>query len=223
MKTLKNNAWLGLLALALAACVTGCSSDSVTPNEDIPAVTAEGSAGTAVAISLAMTQVGPYILDPFKAVEDITISGDDVNGTVHIDFRDGPDGNPAEAGVAAWAHLYTDAGSPVVVNVLEYGGQAAFDLDVTGSITRTPDTVTILAGSGGSMTSGDRTTTFTVDGLIIDGGSYPAAGTVNIVPDDGPTASVTFDGSNIARAVVGMAMYDVNLDTGAVTDAVVPI
>lgn len=223
MMKLQNKVWLGLLAIALATALAGCESDPVAPQDELPALTGQDVAGQSAIVAQALVVVGPYILDPSKVVEDVTITSADVNGTVHIDYRDGPDGNPTSAAAAAWARLFTDPGEPVVVNFGDLGGETGFDLDVTGDIDRSPDMVTILAGSGGTMTSGDYATSFTMDGVVIDGGDYPAAGTVTATPSSGPSASITFDGSNTARATVGMQMYDVNLDTGEVTEAVVPI
>jgi len=219
MKILKKTAWLGVLALALAACVAGCESDSVTPHDVLPAVTAEGSALTSTAIAKAMVEVGPRILDPGKVVvTDSLLTVADINGVIHIDFRDGPDGASAEPAAATWAHCYTGAGEPVVVTLGAYGGTAEFEFDVMAGISRSPDTVELLEGSGGTMVSGDRTTTFTASGLVIDGGDYPASGEVTVVPADGPTASVTFDGTHVARAMVNSVLYWVDLDEGVIIE-----
>lgn len=224
MKNFKKNAWLGLLTLALAACVAGCESDPVAPQDELPAVTAEGSAATSAAIAKIMVEVGPIILDPSKAVVDVDLDDplddyEDLSGTFHIDYRDGPDGAPAEPGDALWAHGYTDDGSPVVVDFGDYGGQSEFEFDVTADITRgTPDSVEILDGSGGTMVSGERNTTFTASGLVIDGGDYPASGTVTVDPADGPESTVTFNGTDKALAFVDGTYYEVDLDDGSVTE-----
>lgn len=224
MKIFKNNAWLGLLALALVVCVAGCDSDPVAPDDKLPQTTAGGSAATSAAIARIMTEVGPIILDPSKAVVDIDLDDpgndyEDLSGSFRIDYRDGPDGNPAEPGAAAWAHAYTDEGSPVVVTLGDTGGSASFEFDVTGNISRSPDTLEILAGSNGTMVSGERTTTFTADGVVIDGTDYPASGTVTVTPGDGgPESTVTFNGTNMVMAVVEGVFYEVDLDTGSVTE-----
>ncbi len=213
-----------LPVLALLALLAGCSSDPVAPQDTLPPPTAEDAAFQAGMVAYAVTAIGPEIMqaaNPAKEVRDIVFDGErNLTGAVHMDYRTGPDGVPAAAGVATWVHLFTASGEPVVYTVPDLGGQTGFDLDVMASLDRELDQATILEGSGGTMTSGDTVVDFTMLGIVVGSGGYPQAGGMTVTSGE-HSAEVMFNGSNVVTMTVdSSATYFIDLDTGEVTTGV---
>jgi hypothetical protein len=224
MKTTTLRTLTTLAALALLGLAAGCESDSVAPQDALPPISAEDAAFQSGLIAAAITRIGPEIMAPTlpaKQVVDITWTGQHgLTGTVHIDYRNGPDGDPAAGTAATWARLFTDAGAPVITTVPDLGGQTMFDLDVTATLDQLADQATILSGSGGTMTSGENVVTFALAGIVVGSGGYPQQGGMTITAG-GHTAEVMFNGTNIVTMIVdSSATYFIDLDTGEVTSGV---
>lgn len=202
--TTMNRSLAALLALAaLLGLLAGCESDSVAPHDAIPAVTADDAAYQAGVVAYAVGRVGPYAVDaPAKATH--TFTGEfGLTGTVFVEFAGGQ------------SHMYTAEGAPLVYTT-ELGGQTMFDIDLVGTVNVQAQTVTLVEGSGGTVTSGDYVVAFTTTGLVL-GMGYPDG--VLMVTAGSHSGVVTFDGTNVATIVVddNGQTWTVNLDTGAVT------
>lgn len=224
MKTDSRRILSALTVLALLGLVAGCESDAVAPQDQLPPLTAQDAAYQTGLVAAAITQIGPGLMqstNPTKQVVDLTWAGEHgLTGTVHLDYRDGPDGAPAAAGEATWARLHTDAGEPVVFTVPDLGGQTMFDLDVMANLDQEADQATILSGSGGTMTSGGYVVTFALAGIVVGSGGYPLGGGMTITAGE-HTAEVMFNGTNIVTMIVdSSATYFIDLDTGEVTTGV---
>ncbi len=224
MKTHKKTFLPVVALLALLAALAGCESDAVAPQDQLPPPSRQDTAIQSGMVAYAISEIGPRIMAPAgpnKVVEHITWTGEHgLTGTVHIDYRLGPDGTPAAGDVATWAHLFTDAGAPVIYTVPGLGGQTMFDLDVTATLDQVLDQATILAGSGGTMTSGDTVVTFEMLGIVVGSGGYPLAGGLTIT-SGAHVAEVMFNGTNMVTMIVDSAdTYFINLDTGEVTTGV---
>ena len=216
-----------LAAAALLAALglfAGCESDATAPDEALPPVGTRDAATQAGAVAAGVARIGPAMMTAktTKQVVTFTWAGDrGLTGSVFIDFRDAPDGNPAAPDAAAWARLYTEEGAPVVFTMPDLGGQTAFALDIAAALDQVGDTATILAGSGGSMTSGEYTVGFTMAGVVVGGTGYPTGGMT--VTSGSHTVDVNFDGDATANVIVdggtpGAAQYTVDLDTGEITE-----
>ena len=221
MKTLTKTC---LPVLALLGLLAGCSSDPVAPQDTLPPATAEDAAFQAGLVAYAVTEIGPQIMqvaNPAKEVRDIVFSGDrNLTGTVHLDYRMGPDGVPAAAGDATWVRLFTASGDPVVYTVPELGGQTGFDLDVMATLDHMAGQATILEGSNGTMTSGDTVVTFTLQGIVVGSSGYPQQGGMTITSGE-HTAEVMFNGTSVVTMIVdSSSTYFIDLDTGTVTEGV---
>jgi hypothetical protein len=216
---------VGLAAALLAAfgLLGGCSSDPVAPHEDAPALTARSAAGQAGAVALAVTVVGPQVLD-FAGKSDkdaytytFPVSGD-VQGTVHMAFfQGGAGGTPAVWSAADYGTLKTAAGEFLNVS-LGAGGLALLSFDVAASLDRPNDQATV--NGSGFFASGPYSGAYSFDGLVVGhAGSYPGSGTMTYT-GGAYTMTVTFDGTNTATIVISSGdTYVVNLDTGLVTPA----
>ncbi len=207
---------MGLLALG------GCESDSVAPDDKIPALTSEDAAYQSVIVALAITEVGPQILNigPNKDIYSQTYDGTNgVTGTVAVDFRlGGADGAPAPSNTADWAHLYTVDSQGLMFEVPP-SGQIYLVLNLLCDLNQDTDTATFLSGSGGTMTAGDYSSTFTLDGLVITAtGDYPSAGSI-VFESGGHELTIEFDGTATALIYLGdNANWALNLDTGDLTE-----
>lgn len=215
---------IAALALMLGAglWLTGCESDTVAPHDDTPELTSQDVAYQAAAMGVAAGHVLPQLVE-FSGTDKNEYSytfpsGSDVNGTIHFDFRNGSaDGTPAPYNTATWGRLYTAPDESVNV-AIGYGGGIDIDFDIFATLTQSPDTATLLAGSGGTFTSGDYTASFSFDGLVVvAGGSYPVDGSMSFV-SGGFTMTVTFDGSSTAViSFNGENSWYINLEDGSIT------
>jgi hypothetical protein len=223
MKKHKNSGWAGLAVAILAALglLGGCSSDSVAPHEDPPALTARSAAGQAGAVALAVTAVAPQVLD-FAGKSDkdaysytFPTSGD-VQGTVHMAFfQGGAGGTPVAWSAADYGTLATATGEWLNVSLGE-GGLALLSFDVAAALDRPNDQATV--NGSGFFASGPYSGGFQFDGLVVGhAGTYPGSGTMTYT-GGAYTMTVTFDGSSTATIVAsGGGAYVVDLDTGIVT------
>ena len=216
-----------LLPLLLAGGLLGggCSSDPVAPHDEAPALTAEGAANQAGLVAMAVTVVGPQVLD-FAGKSDKTSytyvfpEGGSVAGTVHLDyFTGGPTGTPADWNNADYVNLFTAEGEWLTID-LGLGGGASLGFDVGAQLDRNAGTAVVTGG--GTFASGPYAGSFTFDDVGISAAaSYPTGGSL-VFTGSGFSATVTFSGGSIATAVVtggSGGTYLVNLATGAVTPA----
>ncbi|MFO7608997.1 MAG: hypothetical protein R6X35_07345 [Candidatus Krumholzibacteriia bacterium] len=221
MKTMTLRTLATLAAFALLGLAAGCESDSVAPQDTLPPISAEDAAYQSGLIAAAISQISPEIMNPTlpgKQVVNVTWGGQfGLTGTVRIDYRNGPDGDPATSTAATWARLFTDEDAPVVFTVPDLGGQTRFDLEVTATLDQLADQATILSGSGGTMTSGEYVVTFVLAGIVVGGSGYPEQGSMTVTAGT-HTAAVTFNGTNTATMIVDSSVtYSIDLDTGEVT------
>jgi len=205
-----NRKWIMALALAgmAALLLAGCENDETAPNDELPPVSEQGAARQAGLMAMAVAQAGPAVLlGPNKDMGTWTFSGGDVTGSFTLDFRcGGMDGTPCADDVADWAHAWTDAEAPLVMQVEIGGLQTApmtigFDLEAV--IDQDADTAVISSLNPGTFVAGEYDATWEVDGVLVAlGGDYPEEGTVTLTVD-GTTAVVTYDGDAIVTITVG--------------------
>jgi len=212
---------LAMAAVAVFALLAGCDSDTVAPHDNLPALTAEDAANQSAIVALTYKQIGPMaIQNPAKTAGAHPIAGAGFSGEVWIDWLTAEGGEDATWNTAGWVHVFTEADSPVVYTT-PLGGTTEFNLDVAADIARDP-TTGVISGSG-SMVSGEYTLSYTILNLeVVEGADYPATGIIEVVTQ-GHTVSIVFDGDNTALLTVNMTdVWEVNLDTGAVTPWEVP-
>ena len=209
---------LAMLAILVLGSwvLSGCSSDSVAPNDETPELSEENAGYQAAMVGLAMHEVGPRILDYVnKDVETYNLSGYDyVEGSVQVDYRTGgADGTPSTPGNADYAHLTTLGENGLV---LTWDGIPNSAMYLTADIEGTIGTgsVTILAGSGGTMTSGVYVLNYAIDGLVFHTTGYPSGGSITV--SSGPhELSVAFNGTSMAIISVGTTpTWYLDLETG---------
>jgi hypothetical protein len=219
---LKHTTTAGLILLLAGFVLTGCESDSVAPHDENPAMTEANAANQGAVVAMAITEVGPRIVTftPNKEVYTYDFSGFEyVDGVVTIDYREGgPDGTPSTPGQANFAHLQTlDEGLTIVFDGA-LDSAMFLTADISGNIDQGSSTVTILEGSSGTLVVGVLSGTYAIDGLVVAGTGYPAAGTVTFT-GGGHTVVVTFDGSQTATVDVNGAPYGtLDLSDGTLTD-----
>jgi len=208
---------LPLLVMGILA-LTGCESDSVTPDDPNPELTLEDAAHQAAVVVLGIAEVGPRVVRvaPVKTVYTHEFDGTDgITGTVQMDFRmGGPEGASASATEGTWAGLMTLGGNGLVLQT-ELGGTMYLAVGLTCTINQATSTATMLPGSGGTFIAGVYATAFTLDGLEVSAASdYPVAGGMTFT--SGPhTLDITFDGTrNALISVDGSPHWTVNMDTG---------
>lgn len=216
----------GFLVLMLSATglLVGCSSDSTAPNESLPPLSKDAVAGQTGFLTVAMIQVAPLALNfSGKAAADgqyvFTFApGDPVQGSVHLEFRlGGAAGSLVEYSMADWARVFTAEGEPLLVELIEGGIPWILNFDLINVIDRDPDTATI--GGAGSLLIGNYVAIWLVDGLLVystETSEWPGGGTLTFA-NGGHTAVVTFDGDHLVTIDVGGELYDLNLNSGAVT------
>lgn len=213
----------GLILLTGAFFAGGCSSDSVAPHDDTPELTQENVAGQAAMVAMAITEIGPQLVNfvPNKTVYTYDFAGYDyVDGQVQLDFRlGGADGSSSTPSQADYAHLWTLGENGLTLTYETGVTQSAMYLtaDLMADIDQANDRATILDGSGGILVSGIFTGSYAMDGLVVRATGYPLSGTLTftggahvlVVTFNGsPTAIISADGATVAA---------VNLTNGDVT------
>lgn len=218
---LKHTTAAGLILLLAGFVLTGCESDSVAPHDENPALTEANAANQGSMVAMALTELGPRIVtfSPSKDVYTYDFSGYEyVDGVVTIDYRQGgADGAPSTPGQADFAHLQTvDQGLTIVFDGA-LDSAMFLTADISGNIDQGSSTVTILAGSGGTLVVGVLSGAYAIDGLVVAGTGYPSAGEVTFT-GGGHTVVVTFDGSQFASVEVNGAPYGtLDLSNGDLT------
>ena len=128
---------LGLLLIGGLVLLVGCDSDETAPNDPLPELTTDDVANQAAIPAVAMTQVGPALagFDGGDIILKTRYSlefgeGDDFQGTLYFDFEN--DGVPVNWDAANWAHMWTEDGEPLSIDVGELATEFLMSADVTG-------------------------------------------------------------------------------------------
>jgi len=201
--------------VGLLMIIAGCGSDSLAPNDPIPALSEQASATQAGLVGYAVAAVGPLAVT-YSAKSEIYNfpAGGDVTGGVLLDFRTGGAGGTASTpGNADYVEI-TTMGDDGLTITAPLGGQLFVTADIMASITRgTPDSATVLTGSGGTLDAGDYQTDFTIGAVAVYETGYPTGGPV--VCDNGyHTVEIMFDGTALADlSLDGLVRWRFNLDT----------
>lgn len=211
------------LLLGTGLWLAGCSSDSVAPHEQAPALSSDDVAHQAGAMGSAAAQVLPQIVefsDSNKNEYTYTFPAQgDVSGVVYFDFRlGGAQGTPATFNAADYGRMYTAADAPIVFEV-GIGGSVEVDFQILADIDQGTDTATLLEGSSGTFTAGDYTASFSFENVVVTAGAaYPGGGTMTFV-SGGHTVVLTFNGTHTATiSYNGVISWTVNLDDGSLTE-----
>jgi hypothetical protein len=225
----KRNRATGAVALLLMLTVLvvgGCESDSVVPNDSLPALTEGEAAQQAALAAMAVSRVGPQIVlfDGTKLSSKVLgvypytfPPGSDVQGTVTLEFFDGgPGGIHSTWEEADYALLYTSGEEGVTVD-LESGGGFGLTFDVTALLDRPADTATI--SGGGVFTTGEIDSPFGFTDLVVTAvSSYPSGGSMTFTAGVHELL-VGFDGDSTAVIMVDdVDTYIIDLDDGSVTE-----
>lgn len=226
-KTMRNGrgglapALLLVMIAAAGLMLGGCDSDATAPQDPAPVLSEGDAAAQAGLVAMAVVQVGPEVInyaEVGKTVYERNFVGD-VSGTVFLDFRlGGADGASATWMTGNWVRLYTGTEAPLVITIGEAGGSAELGLDINATLNRVAGTAVV--GGGGTFATGPYAATFTFDELAVASEGYPSGGSMTFT-GGGFVMTVAFDGTNIATVTVeGHGTWFVNLDTGAVSQAV---
>jgi len=227
MRHLRGRRLVALLACGAALLlVAGCESDSVAPDDDVPALSRDDVAQRTALMAVAMAELGPRIVTfvPGKAKEvgvyPYTFPpGAAVQGGVTLEFFSGGSGGTHVAyDQADYGELYTAPGEPLHAEIpLGSDATAVFDvtLDLSGSIDQ-QNSSAVVSGSG-SFSSGPWPGTFTFFGLHVAASSvYPTSGNLNF-SGGAWTLSAAYDGSGTAViSEMGTDLYVVDLETGTI-------
>ena len=219
--------WLPVLLLTAGLALTGCDSDSVAPQDELPPLTANGAAQQAGVMAAGLAQASPQIVDfsgtPVKNVYSYDFAGQDaIEGMVYLDFRMGSEtGDPATSSAGTWARLYTASGSPVdfMIEIIAGSpGHIYLAFDIRANVNQATHSAVILENSTCTYAAGDYSGTCSFSDIHLQmGASSPTSGTMTIVAGS-HTSVVTFDGDHTATVVVDeAASWSIDLDTGQVT------
>jgi hypothetical protein len=218
-----------ILLLGICLVMAGCESDSVTPNDQLPALTEKGAVQQAALVAVGIAKAGPELLK-FSGKKDLGIytytfpPGGDISGVIMLEyFTGGPGGTHTDWETADYGLLYTTEGEQVTVVLDLEGVEPEFSLtfDLEGPINQAEDSAEVF-GSG-NFTSGESSNDFTIDEedpiLLEELSSYPDGGTFMYVVDS-ISVAVVYDGDVTADVFISEAPepgYSINLDTGIVT------
>lgn len=226
MNTQKKTLMKGLVLMAaLTACgllAGGCDSDSVAPQDEIPALTQDGAATQAALVATVLASAAPEIVrfDPGSAKEAYSynfVGVEGVTGMVNLEYwTGGIDGTPAAFDVGDHARLWTPDLLGVVL-VTEAGGSVSVTFDIHAQVVQATDTATIMVGSDGTFTSGDYVTNFNIVNLVVTDSDYPTSGSIEVTAG-GFDMTVAFDGDHTALlSIDGEGTWIVDLDDGTRT------
>ncbi len=236
MKHTHRSPWRDYLTLLIlptlligALALGGCSNDSVAPQDEVPALSVDEVANQAGWVAMATGIVGPQTVE-FTAKSDknsyeYAFTGN-VAGVVHLDFfSGGAGGTSATPSEADYVDLYTADGAPLVITVGIEGleGTILLTFAMAADLDRAADPDEATINGGGTFASGPYAASFEFNGVVVgNGSSYPSAGTM-VFTGSGFVMTVTFDGDNTANLLTGDGQaYTIDLDTGEVTEALVP-
>jgi hypothetical protein len=213
-----------LLLVTAAWLLGGCSSDSTSPNDNLPPLEKADVAAQSGFLAVAMVDIAPIgATFSGKAEGEYVYTfmpPDPVQGTVNLLFHDGgPDGTPSTPAQADWVRATTPADAPLSVALVEDGLPWLLAFNLVSDIDRASDTATV--GGAGTLVVGNYTAAWTLDGLVVfsdDSGAWPAEGTLTFT-NEGITAVVTFDGDHTATVTVDGDVYMLDLNDGDLTPA----
>lgn len=233
MSNMKNNRVLwrvaaGLLMATAALWLAGCESDSVAPQDELPAMTKDDVAQQAGIVAAGLHKLGPQLLrfTPPKGKEvGVYVyefpTEPYVTGRVTMEFfTGGAGGTHAAYDVADYGMLYTDEGEMLDITLtfpgdIELG--LGLELDVAGAIDQVAGTADV--SGGGHLDTDLFDTDFTFTNVVVtrDPEGYPDSGTLTLASGS-LVAVVTFDGDDSAViAFDGDDLFMVDLDTGQVS------
>lgn len=231
----KGGGLAGVLILLLGVCLIwgGCESDSVAPDDEVPALTERDVAQQAALVAVGISKMGPEILnfsgkkprdkDDVVGIYPYTFEGEDITGSVILEyFTGGAEGVHCPWGEADYGLVYTTDDEMVSVAVELPGGaepQFGLTFNLFGPIDRAADTAEV-AGSG-VFSSAVYTNDFTIPVespvILTAVSSYPDGGVIHFTVG-AISLVVTYDGDITAGVeVAGVLTYEINLDTGGVT------
>lgn len=223
---------MGVLILLLGFCLVigGCESDSVVPQEQLPALTEQGAAQQASLVAVGISKAGPELLnfsgksgDKELGVYPYTFpEGGDISGTIMLEyFTGGAGGTHSSWDDADYGLLYTTEGNEVSVALDLDGLEPQFGLtfNLYGPIDQVADTAEV-SGTG-TFTTGDSSNDFTIpddDPVLLEAiSTYPSGG-MFLYSADGFELMVVYDGSDTAIIQIAeVVAYTIDLDTGIVT------
>jgi hypothetical protein len=215
----------GLVLLAaltvFGLLVGGCESDSVAPQDELPALSKDAAANQAALAATVLASVAPEIVrydGPTKEAYSYNFLGvEGVTGTVNLEYwTGGIDGTPATFEVGDHARLWTPGLMGVVLET-ETGGSVSVTFDIHAQVVQATETATIMVGSDGTFTSGDYVTNFNLVNLVVTDSDYPTSGSME-VSAGGFDMIVAFDGDHTALlSIDGEGTWIVDLDDGTRT------
>lgn len=206
-----------LIPAALAGLlmiIAGCGSDSLAPNDPVPALSEDSSAQQAGLVAYSVATMGPVAVNYGTKSETYTFPpGGDISGSVLLDYRSGGAGGTVSTpGDADFVEMTTQGDGLTITSPL--GGELSVTSVVLANITRgTPDSATVLDGSGGALEAGLYHVDFTIGSVTVYGTGYPTGGPVACT-NGYHTVSVQFDGTALADlSLDGTVKWRFNLDT----------
>jgi hypothetical protein len=215
-----------------AFLLAGCGGDGGLAPHDELTLTRDEAAGQSGYLAWALAQVAPEFLDDPTDLIDIGKSADKdayvmtftgaIVGSCTIDFRTVTGGAAAPWDQAGYGHFYTAPGEPLAFYPVDQGDDAAvifLDFNLEAEITQGNPDVAVVTGLG-SIGNSSFKTLFTLDGLVVEAGSYPGGGSMTV--ELGPyTAEIEFGGdpSHPSEALMTLngATYVIDLETGETT------
>ena len=226
---MKNNWKMTLMtALALLACggllLTGCESDTVAPQDELPALTQDDVGYQAAGAAALLAGVAIEIVEftPTKDAYSYSFDGTDgITGDVNLEYWTGGDidGDPSTFNLGDYARMWTPNAAGVVLETGE-GGSVSLSFDIEAEVVQTaPTTATIVVGSSGTFASGGYSGTFDIENIVVtDGLEYPTSGSMTF-SSSGFEMVITFDGTNMALiSIDGEGTWLVDLSDGTRTD-----
>lgn len=223
---------MGVLILLLGFClvVGGCESDSVVPQEELPALTEQGAAQQASLVAVGISMAGPELLnfsgksgDKELGIYPYTFpDGGDVTGTIMLEyFTGGAGGTHSSWEDADYGLLYTVEDNEVSMN-LDLDGLApdfGMTFNLYGPIDQVLDTAEV-SGTG-KFRTGASNHGFTIpddDPVVLEAVSTYPSGGMFVYSADGFELLVVYDGSDTAIIQIAeVVAYTIDLDTGMVT------
>lgn len=224
-----------ILLLGFCLLLAGCESDSVAPNEQLPALTEKGAAQQAALVAVGISKAAPELLKfSGKKPRDKDLGiytydfpeGGDISGSIMLEYFDGgPEGDHSTWNDADYGLLYTTGGEVVSVELELEGAEPVFGLkfDLHGDIDHPTDTAAV-AGTG-SFTTGASSNSFMIedsDPVILHSVStYPEEGGSFFYSADEFDLIVVYNGDDTAlvahASAPEVAIYIIDLDTGILT------
>lgn len=216
-----------ILALALAVTLAvvapaGCSNDAVAPHDELPPVQPEGAATQAAIVAVAIAQIGPLALTfPGKAAGDYTYefpAGTGIHGYTLLSFRCGGSGGDGCAPAQAdYCWLLTPPSAPLMLETPSGATLLSFGFDISAEIDHGSGLAILSSNHAGVFNAGDYAATWELDGVVVRIDGYPSDGRL-IFHSGSHTATVSFDGNQMARLAIGDRVWTVNLDEGTLTE-----